>query len=159
MLSHISLAALGMALTLVINSPALAASGKGGSTKKAAKEQQKNRIELIAKMKQAEVNDEDVAENEASLKYRSRDGKIKLTAEIEGFSDGDIFNMYVVIESQEVLVAKMELISDGDIARQEIEFDEATWPVGIPLVLNIGTAVKVRSEAGALVLEGSLQNK
>jgi hypothetical protein len=136
---------------------------------KAAKELQKSssqsRIELLAKMKQAEPSDSadevevDVSENEASLKYRLKDGKHKLTAEIEGFSDGDIFNMYIVINSKEVLVSKMELISDGTIAAQEIEFDDSTWPAGIPLEITSGTAVKVRDAKGVLVLEGVLASK
>lgn len=121
-----------------------------------------DRIELLAKMKVAEsVDDEvDMPEDEASLKYRSRGTKLQLTAEVEGFKDGDIFKMYVVINNAEVLVASLELIgADGDIPRQEIEFDEATWPTGVPKVLTAGTIVRLRDAQGKLVLESTLQPK
>ena len=124
---------------------------------KAAKSQ--SRIELIAKMKQAELVDESESENEASLKYRDRDGKKKLTAEIEGFAEGEIYSMYIIVAEQEVLVSKLELVSDGVIPRQEIEFDLATWPTGVPTTLTVGMLVRVRSAEGIVVLEGSLQNK
>jgi hypothetical protein len=123
-----------------------------------------DRIELLAKMKAAESVDDDasveVPENEASLKYRSRGTKLSLTAEVEGFTDGDMFKMYVVINNAEVLVASLEVIGvAGDIPRQEIEFDETTWPTGVPKVLTAGTKVRLRDSKGALVFEGSLQPK
>lgn len=134
--------------------------------KKAAKEAEKSqRIELLAKMKQAEADDSDnevevdVSENEASLKYRVKSGSHKLTAEVEGFADGDVMKMYVVINNQEVLVASLELVDDGTIPRQEVEFDDATWPTGVPLDLPSGTLVKVRDAQGTVVLEGSLVAK
>lgn len=136
------------------------------TAKKVAKEAQKSqRIELLAKMKQAEADDSDnevevdVSENEASLKYRVKSGLHKLTAEVEGFADGDVMKMYVVINNKEVLVASLELVDDGTIPRQEVEFDDATWPAGVPLDLPSGTLVKVRDSKGAVVLEGSLVSK
>ncbi|MFS4458215.1 hypothetical protein [Bdellovibrio sp. HCB2-146] len=130
------------------------------AAKDVQKQASKNRIELIAKMKEAEVGEEvDVAENEASLKFRSKNGAHKLTAEVEGFADGDIFRMYVVVGGAEVLVSEMELILEGDIPRQQVEFDDATWPTGIPLELTEGTIVRLRDSAGELVLEGSMSLK
>lgn len=177
-----------VAITGMLSTEAMAAKGSSSSAtpivdptkadkeaEKAAKEQQKaleklqkdaakktDRIELLAKMKVAEsVDDEvDMPEDEASLKYRSRGTKLQLTAEVEGFKDGDIFKMYVVINNAEVLVASLELIgAAGDIPRQEIEFDEATWPTGVPKVLTAGTIVRLRDAQGKLVLESTLQPK
>jgi hypothetical protein len=136
-----------------------ATQAQGKAVKDAQKAAQSSSIQLLAKMKVAETSEVDVSENEASLKYRLKNGVHKLTAEIEGFNDGDIFNMYVLIGEQEILVSKTELISDGTIARQEIEFDDATWPTGLPLELSAGMKVLVRSAAGALTLEGSLAAK
>jgi ATPase subunit of ABC transporter with duplicated ATPase domains len=84
-----------------------------------------DRIELLAKMKSADPADAEVeSEDEASLKYRSRGTKLQLTAEVEGFTDGDVLKMYVVINNAEVLVASLELIGEGEAPpRQEIEFD------------------------------------
>ena len=129
---------------------------------KAAKKSSKvdSRIELIAKMKEAEVEGSEIeSENEASLKYRDKNGIKKLTAEIEGFSDGQVFSMYVVIGEQEILVSSLELVSDGETPRQEIEFDSATWPANLPTTLTVGMVVKVRNAEGIVVLEGSLQSK
>jgi hypothetical protein len=138
-------------------------------TEKAAKELAKvsaqGLIDLKAKMKQEEAVDDanevdvDVPENEASLRYRVKGDKHKLTAEIEGFSDGDIFKMYVVINSAEILVSEMELVGDGTIPAQEVEFDDATWPTNLPLDLPSGTTVRVRDSQGAIVLEGVLASK
>jgi hypothetical protein len=122
-------------------------------------------IDLKAKMKQAEAVDVDsevavdVPENEASLRYRVKGDKHKLMAEIEGFSDGDIFKMFVVINNAEILVSEMELVSDGTIPVQEVEFDDATWPTNLPLDLPSGTTVRVRDSQGAIVLEGVLASK
>jgi mRNA-degrading endonuclease RelE of RelBE toxin-antitoxin system len=142
--------------------------------KKAAQEEEKaakellksqSRIELLAKMKQEEAVDTDdevevdVSENEASLKYRVKNGSHRLTAEIEGFKDGDIFSMYIVIGNKEVLVSKMELVGDETSAAQEVEFDDATWPTGVPLEITSGTLVKVRDSKGLIVLEGALESK
>lgn len=121
-----------------------------------------DRIELLAKMKAEDSADDevDLPEDEASLKYRSRGTKLQLTAEVEGFKDGDIFKMYVVINNADVLVATLELIGEaGEIPRQEIEFDEATWPTGVPMVLTAGTVVKLRDAQGVVVLQSTLQPK
>lgn len=135
------------------------------AAKDAAKVSSTSLIDLKAKMKQAEPNDDaaevdvDISENEASLRYRVKGDKHKLTAEIEGFSDGDIFSMYVVVGGSEILVSQMELVSDGTIPAQEVEFDDATWPTNLPLVLTTGMVVKVRDSQGAVVLEGVLAAK
>ncbi|MNL57212.1 hypothetical protein D3C87_1807580 [compost metagenome] len=67
--------------------------------------------------------------------------------------------MYVVINNSEILVSTMELIGDGTLPAQEVEFDDATWPTGIPMELSIGTVVRVKDSNGALVLEGVFESK
>lgn len=130
------------------------------AAKDAAKSASSTRIELIAKMKAAEVaEDVDAPENEAYLKYRSRDSIHKLTVEVEGFNDGDIMRMYIVVNGAEVLVSELELISDGVIPRQQIEFDDSTWPTGVPTELTEGMIARLRDSSGQLVLEAPLAPK
>lgn len=60
----------------------------------------------------------------------------------------------------EVLVTNLELVGEGEIIpRQEIEFDEATWPTGVPTVLTEGTIVRLRDAQGGLIFESSLLSK
>lgn len=141
------------------------AKGGSGNTQQPQQPQQPakaDRIELLAKMKLMDpAVDDDVTgvdEPEASLKYRKKADRLKLTAEVEGFNDGDIFKMYIVVNNAEVLVSQLELVGTAP-ARQEVEFDETTWPTGVPKDLTAGSIVRLRDAAGKLILEGTLQPK
>lgn len=152
-----------VALMVMSGQDTFAKGGSGSSNTQQPQQTAKtDRIELLAKMKVADpAVDDDVTgveEPEASLKYRKKADRIKLTAEVEGFNEGDIFNMYIVVNNAEILVSQLELVGTAP-ARQEVEFDETTWPTGVPKDLSAGSIVRLRDAAGMLILEGTLQPK
>ncbi|WP_413288836.1 hypothetical protein [Bdellovibrio sp. HCB337] len=139
------------------------------AAKKAEKDAEKlakkaDRIDLIAKLKVEEPADDeeevdvDISEPEVSLKYRKKADRLRLKAEAEGFADGTKLSIYVVINNAEILVTTLELVGD-EVAAQEIEFDEATWPTGVPKDLAAGTPVRVKDMSGVVVLQGTLEAK
>lgn len=130
------------------------------AAKKASKVSAKTRVELIVRAKLDEVANSDEAVEieegrEATVRYRSKDGKHLLKVRVERFALGSAF----LVTVNGISLGEIESIQQPEGIEAGLDLNDGNWPQGLPLELTAGMTVKIVGEAGEIILDGVLAAK